>query len=311
MPTPCTSFKVTLNLFTSLTLLCPLPLLAFPLSHQQDPTAQASPVERKDTKDPLVTKLKNATYRAETGAVKLKDGLFQPGGGASLEGFTQLNVGSVTPAKVLTPNGITAAAILEVNEGGTATMTELHAIRVERGVPRDVAFVNLGDRVNVKSLVVEGSEIQVNMLVHGPEDGACCPTVEKSVIYRLKGTSLVRKEADEEVGELLRQYESALSQTAALEITITLDPQAINAQSQLRDQVEHAKATEKEVLSKIHRLNLIHDPRFQTAVRQRVAQKDSLLSTQNSLTFSRATPGQQRAILFLLDVRNGLNRLLQ
>jgi hypothetical protein len=271
---------------------------AIPATQKEDSEPQ------RDSKDLLVSKLKNATFRAEKGTVRLKNGDCKAGGD-----FTQLDAESVTLAATPSKSGITAAAVLDVNWGGTATMTELHAIRVERGIPKDLGFVMLGDRVGVKSLVVNGGEITVNMVTHGPDDPSCCPTLQRSATYRLAGSALVRKVSDEEVEDFLQQYEGALTNRAAVEITMALDPQAVYAMKQLSARLAQTKATEKAALAQIQRMGLRSDPRFKASLLERLARHKKAYNSQDVLTFSQANPGQQRAILVLGEIVNGLQRL--
>lgn len=265
---------------------------------------ETSPKSQRDSKDLLVSKLKNATFRAEKGTVRLKNGSYEGRGG-----FTQLDTESVALGDSPSPSSITAAAILEVNEGGTALVSELHAIRVERGIPKDLGFVMLGDRVGVKSLVVNGGEITVNMVTHGPDDPSCCPTLQRSATYRLAGSALVRKVSDQEVEDFLQQYEGALTNRAAVEITMALDPQAGYAMKQLSARLEQTEAAEKAALAQIQRMGLRNDPRFKASLLERLARRKKAYDSQDALTFSQANPGQQRAILVLGEIVNGLQRL--
>jgi hypothetical protein len=58
--------------------------------------------------------------------------------------------------------------------------------------PHDIAWTQLGDRVQINSLAVEGDEIVVEMVTHGPEDPMCCPTQQVVQTYALQGEELTR-----------------------------------------------------------------------------------------------------------------------
>lgn len=279
-------------------------LSASPRTRAIPATQKADSEPQRDSKDLLVSKLKNATFRAEKGTVRLKNGSYEGRGG-----FTQLDTESVALGDSPSPSSITAAAILEVNEGGTALVSELHAIRVERGIPKDLGFVMLGDRVGVKSLVVNGGEITVNMVTHGPDDPSCCPTLQRSATYRLAGSALVRKVSDQEVEDFLQQYEGAVTKRMAVETTLALDPQATFAFQQLSDLLKQNEAAEKAALAQIHRYGLRSDPRFKTALMNRLARYKKVNDAQDPLAFARATPSQKVAIFVLGEIINCLQRL--
>ena len=64
---------------------------------------------------------------------------------------------------------------------------------VEReGKPHDVAWTLLGDRVQINSLAIQGNEIVVDMVTHGPDDPMCCPTQQVMQIYALQGEEIVQ-----------------------------------------------------------------------------------------------------------------------
>ena len=54
-----------------------------------------------------------------------------------------------------------------------------------------MARIQLGDRVQIKSLHIENGEIVVDMLTQGPDDPMCCPTQYVSKRYVLESGELV------------------------------------------------------------------------------------------------------------------------
>jgi hypothetical protein len=50
----------------------------------------------------------------------------------------------------------------------------------------DIANTDLGDRVQINSLVIEEGEIVVDMVTQGPDDPMCCPTQEVVKRYELQ-----------------------------------------------------------------------------------------------------------------------------
>ncbi len=84
-----------------------------------------------------------------------------------------------------------AAAILVSSSGGSGTFFDLAAVINEKGVPKHVASVRLGDRVKIKSVTIKSGEIVLEMVKHGPKDPLCCPTQEVSQSYKLQGDKLI------------------------------------------------------------------------------------------------------------------------
>jgi hypothetical protein len=90
-------------------------------------------------------------------------------------------------------NGEPAAAIILYSSGGgSGTFYELHVMVERDSQPYDVAWIQLGDRVQINSLAIEGNEIVVDMITHGPDDPMCCPTKQVVQTYALQGETLVQ-----------------------------------------------------------------------------------------------------------------------
>lgn len=258
------------------------------------------------TQERLLDKLKSATYRAEKGTVRLKDGEFVPKGG-NRNGWTNLEADTATFAPEPETAPIGAAVALVINGGGTATWTELHAVRFVKGVPRDLGYTSIGP--GVKHMSIQGDEITATMARYAPDDPRCCPSLETTATYRLTGSTLVRKVSDAEVEDALQTYVGAMTNRAALEITMAVDPQAAPALTQLGAYLLQAKAKEVAALTEIRKLHLRTDPRFKAAVTSRIEENQKAYDSQNILTFSQASPGQQRAILVLGQVLSELKKL--
>jgi len=144
-----------------------------------------------------VEMLKNAEYHSEwpaEGVAKLMDGEYQeeivPGSASKLiivvypdmHAFGDLNGDGVDDA----------AVVLATSGGGSGTFISLEAVINDKGTPKHVASAKLGDRAQIKSVVIESGEITVDMVTHGPEDPMCCPTVEATQEYKLQGDTLVQ-----------------------------------------------------------------------------------------------------------------------
>ena len=84
-----------------------------------------------------------------------------------------------------------AAVVAFVNTGGSGTFIHLLAVRDREGTPVQAGRQFLGDRVRVKSLAVSGGHIFVTMDAHAPDDGLCCPSIETTRAFTLRGSRLV------------------------------------------------------------------------------------------------------------------------
>jgi hypothetical protein len=61
-----------------------------------------------------------------------------------------------------------------------------------------MATVKLGDRIKVKTLEIAGGELKLKALEHGPDDPACCPTVEFSRMWKYEDQILMEYVTAEE-----------------------------------------------------------------------------------------------------------------
>ena len=84
-----------------------------------------------------------------------------------------------------------AAVVAFVNTGGSGTFIHVLALRDREGTPVQAGRQFLGDRVRVKSIAISGGHIFVTMDAHGPDDGLCCPSIETSRAFTLRGRRLV------------------------------------------------------------------------------------------------------------------------
>ena len=56
----------------------------------------------------------------------------------------------------------------------------------------NAAALSLGDRVVVEAGTVQDGVVTLNMRVHGPEDGLCCPSQSATWTFRLENGQWVR-----------------------------------------------------------------------------------------------------------------------
>jgi hypothetical protein len=78
------------------------------------------------------------------------------------------------------------AVVLVSNSGGSGTYVYLAVVESRDGEPFNVATMLLGDREQVKSLVVENGRLVAMLLSHAENDPECCPTLEIVREFRLE-----------------------------------------------------------------------------------------------------------------------------
>ena len=166
----------------------PPPATAAPAPTAASP---AAPVTATLTLD----QLKNHTYALEQapgGKAALVNGKFEAATGT---GATQkVTAVLVEPTATGDLNGdgaADAAVILTANMGGSGVFVNLHAVLNEGGKPADAGLALLGDRVQVKTLAIQGGALVVDLMTHGPKDPLCCPTMEVVQTYKLQGNTLI------------------------------------------------------------------------------------------------------------------------
>ena len=84
-----------------------------------------------------------------------------------------------------------AAALLVENFGGTGQFVFLVAWLYQAGQPLQLRPVLLGDRVQPQGLRIDSGLVVLDLLVQGPSDPLCCPTVPNTWTYLLLERQLV------------------------------------------------------------------------------------------------------------------------
>jgi hypothetical protein len=86
-----------------------------------------------------------------------------------------------------------AAVIYGYNTGGSGFFVVLCAVINDQGQLKNTALIDLEDRVKINSLSIKSGKIIIDMVTHGPNDPACCPTVKKIATYALVGNKLIEQ----------------------------------------------------------------------------------------------------------------------
>jgi len=87
-----------------------------------------------------------------------------------------------------------AAVILDSSGGGSGHFYELAVMVNQDGTFKYLTGKLLGDRIKINSISIESGIITLDMVIHGPNDAMCCPTLEKTVKYKLSDNQLLEVE---------------------------------------------------------------------------------------------------------------------
>ena len=85
-----------------------------------------------------------------------------------------------------------ALVFLSTQTGGTGHFREMAAMLNRGGRPFNISTVSLGDRVVIESASITAGIITLDMRVHGPNDGLCCPSQLETWRFRLGSGQLLR-----------------------------------------------------------------------------------------------------------------------
>jgi len=134
---------------------------------------QLSPEQKNLTVD----RLKNIEYLLGDGSTRvlLLDGAYENVTGAETLRVSLLD--KVVFADLDGDENEDAAVILVENHGGTGQFEYLVPVMNIEGIASPGQGYYLGDRVVVNEMSFDNKRITMDMLVHGPNDGLCCPSM--------------------------------------------------------------------------------------------------------------------------------------
>ncbi|WKZ35614.1 MAG: Gmad2 immunoglobulin-like domain-containing protein [Anaerolineales bacterium] len=162
--------------------------VAFPAS---DPPTPA-PVEATVPAPQGLTleQIKNVQYPLlipEDGrVVEMLDGKFQRGADATDMDFAYIALTQFVAFGDLTGDGLEDAAVIFLeNYGGTGNFGVLAVYANVAGEPVFLHSTLIDDRPMINSIAVENDEVFIDAVVHGFEDGGCCPTLPTTRRYAL------------------------------------------------------------------------------------------------------------------------------
>jgi len=164
-----------------------------------EPQATATPTPAAEAAaSPLsLEALQNGVYRSvDWGEFQLAEGVYYrtpPTTQESAEAYTTRLLPHVYWGD-LDSNGVEDAVVFLITQnGGTGHFVEMAAVLNVEGQAWNAAMLSLGDRVVVvEAGTVQDGVITLNMRVHGPEDGLCCPSQSATWTFRLENGQWVR-----------------------------------------------------------------------------------------------------------------------
>lgn len=163
------------------------------------PAAGMDADESRDSVAVMVRTLGNLSYEgvAPTGAISLTDGLATYDDGSSIEPSIRLVAESVALGDLDGDGAVDGAAVLEDDSSGSGRFMYLVAVLSALTNPKPTSPLLLGDRVQIKSLVIDGAGVVVEMVTQGPDDPLCCGTLNVRQVFGLEDGQLVQQSSEE------------------------------------------------------------------------------------------------------------------
>jgi len=132
--------------------------------------------------------LRNGTYHAPfyNRTVTLVNGAYSEGTG----GYTVNMLDVVAFGDLNGDHHDDAAIILVENGGGSGQFESVLAVTLQSGAPHQIGQAELGDRVLINSANISSGVIHLDMMVDGPTDPLCCPSLPEKQNYWMIGNLL-------------------------------------------------------------------------------------------------------------------------
>lgn len=154
-----------------------------------------------ESQDPIAVMahaLGNLTYEgvAPTGAISLTDGWATYDDGSSGNPSVQLLDEFVAAGDLNGDGVVDGIAVLMDNSSGSGRFTYLVAVLNALTDPTPTGALLLGDRVQLKSLSLDGAQVVVDLVTQGPADPLCCPTARLREVFSVTGGQLVLRSSE-------------------------------------------------------------------------------------------------------------------
>ncbi len=171
--------------------------LASPASNAPTPAPvqETLPAPTESTPSLTVDQLKNAQYQLgahdDHAVVQLTDGKYQQGTDATTLDFAYIGLTQFSSIGDLTGDGVNEiAAIFLETYGGTGNFGLLAIYSNVNGLPVFLTSTFIDDRPMINSMSIENGEVVLDAIVHGFQDGGCCPTLPTTRRYSLVNNQL-------------------------------------------------------------------------------------------------------------------------
>jgi len=86
-----------------------------------------------------------------------------------------------------------AVVLLVENSGGSGSFIYMAVLSSRMGEVENIGSAPVGDRVQIRSMTVEGGDIKLDVVQQGPGDAACCPSQKARRSWVLEGDGLVER----------------------------------------------------------------------------------------------------------------------
>lgn len=147
--------------------------------------------QEKPAPDLTIDQIKNATYRIDGATISLVNGTAtktietKGKNGQTVSETVSVSIynDKIAIGDIDKDGDKDAAVVLTMNTGGTGEFRALVYVENTQGTPTFNAATDLGDRIVVNEIAVNEHAINLDMVVHSPSDGLCCPTQQQESTY--------------------------------------------------------------------------------------------------------------------------------
>ena len=190
-------YKNLIKLFLIMTLATLACGLASPASDSPTtaPVQETVPAPTVPAPSLTIDHLKIAQYqlgaRDDHAVIQLTDGYYQQGTDATTLDFAYVTMSDFISIGDLTGDGVNeAAAVFFENYGGTGNFGFLAVYTNVNGLPVFLTSAMIDDRPMINNIAIENGEVFLDAIIHGSQDGGCCPTLPTTRRYVLVNNQL-------------------------------------------------------------------------------------------------------------------------
>ena len=157
------------------------------------PTATVAPAEPAPAR-PLSDVLGNLAYSGILdNAVQLTNGAGEYQDGSSSAPAVRLMPETIATGDLNGDGAEDAVVTLRNETSGTGRFVYLVAVLDALSDPTPTGALMLGDRIKVKSLAIGEGQVVADLVVQGPNDGLCCPTLDATRIFDFIDNKLIER----------------------------------------------------------------------------------------------------------------------